>query len=260
MQLQPMEIEIDKPGQPRPLPEQSKPLNGDDNEDVKSEGLAVKIVESIDPSLLVWNHPLVLSLLIMAVVSGVVLFLMIWKITDCTTTVVIDSAINQESWRTLHPHECVLYNTYLTATDDVDSDVATGYLVAGDLFVTSRIGQSCFPGGTPSFPSLITGQDTPWCTNDQKMSQRSLQGILENPKFKYKEGFEYYTQEWLEDYIETNPPCPQGEMLFSTSYLVCTDPLLAIGSAFGFTTIIKAVVTVVLITALPMLGCIKKIE
>jgi len=227
----------------------------DDEAPIQSEGLAIKVIKTIDPALLEWNRPILLASVIMTIVTGVTLFLMIWKITDCTETTIIGRATDQETWRTLNPHRCVLYNSYFFGTDQTDPPIAN---LGDTLVVTAPIGNACFFDGKPGFPTLLEGVDTPFCTQDEKLSMRALSEIIDNPKFKYKEAYDHYTQEWLEDWM-SSIQCPEDvELIYSTSYLVCVDPLIAIGAAFGFAGPVKIVATVLVVAILSMCGYIQK--
>ena len=259
-----MELTISKAGQTQHqvLDAHEIELEGatvDDEAPTHSEGLTMKVIKAIDPALLEWNRPILLFSVIMTIVAGVTLFIIIWEITYCASTTVVSKGSDQEMWRTVNRHRCVLSNAFFFGTDGTDNDPPVT-IPANTYIVGAPIGNACFFRGKSSFPTFLKDVDTPFCTEEEKQSMRGLADITNNPQFRYKEAFKIYTQDWMADWM-SDRPCPEDlELIYSTSYMVCKDPVIAIGAAFGYAGAVKIVATVLIIMILSMCGYIQKVK
>ena len=85
--------------------------------------------------------------------------------------------------------------------------------------------------------------------------------LLDDPNFKFKDVMDIYDAKRTHELMVEWGPCPtDGETMFSTSYVVCADKMLAIGSAFGFAAPVKAVTTTLVVALMSLFRCIKRVR
>ena len=229
----------------------------------KPEGLAMKFAKAVDPRLAEYTRPLLPAFLIFSIVFSTVFTILLIKVSECREETFIGTKIDQQKWRTLNKPHCVLSNKFIASTTMEGEDISRVTSTGMKQGVVSYMTAQCFPAENEKgeFPTYIKGEDTPFCTEEQAKEIRSMQELMDNPDFKYKEQMDQYTQAYARKIMKEYGPCPEEALLYyATSYRVCADPVLAMGAAFGFAGPIKLVATTLVVTLLSLCRCIKKVK
>eukprot|EP00945_MAST-04E_sp_MAST-4E-sp1_P002875 g2875.t1 len=259
--VQPMENKVPTPTM---QPMEMEVTNGKASQSPKKrEGLAMKFAKAVDPSLAQYTCPVLPAFLIFSIVFSTVFTILLIKVSECREETFIGTKADQQKWRTLKKPQCVLSNKFLASTTMEGKDDVRVTSTGMKLGVVSYMTAQCFPAENENgaFPTLIKGEDTPFCTEEQRKSIQSMRELMDNPDFKYKEAQEAYTQEYARRIMKEYGPCPEEWLLYyATSYRVCADPVLAMGAAFGFAAPVKLVATTLVVTLLSLCRCIKKVK